>query len=72
MSVYLSRLKRNRRDAATERDAMLARIQTMREVMDNYAERDPDGTKLIFEMLSYIESGQLPDGQVKDVMRGLH
>jgi hypothetical protein len=71
MSAYLSRLKRNRRDAASERDAMLARIQTMREVMDNYAERDPDGAKLIFEMLSYIESGQLPDDYA-DVMRGLH
>jgi hypothetical protein len=71
MSVYLSRLKRNRRDAASERDAMLARIQTIREAMDGFAERDPDGAKFISEMVSYIESGQLPDDYA-DVMRGVH
>lgn len=61
MTVYASRIKRNLRETTEQRDAMLERIGLLREVMDTYAERDPQSAKLIVEILDYVESGQMPD-----------
>lgn len=71
MTVYASRMKRNLRETIEERDELLGRIRMMREVMGNYAERDPEGGKLIVEMLEYIETGRLPDDYL-NAMGGMH
>ena len=63
MSIYATRIKRNLRETIEQRDELLARIQTIRGVLGNYAEREPDAAdwRLVFEMLNFIETGEIPN-----------
>ena len=71
MTVYNTRIKRNLRETTNKYYDTLERIGMMRGVIRNYAKRDPEGAELIFEILTYIETGRLPDG-VAEALGGVH
>ena len=71
MTVYNTRIKRNLRETTNKYYDTLERIGMMRGVIRHYAKRDPEGAELIFEILTYIETGRLPDG-VAEALGGVH